>query len=92
MSLTLLGQVLELRARSQTSAAIKALLQLAPKTARRISEDGTEEDVPLGNVRVGNQLVCRDPAKVPVDGIVAGEPARSMNPCSLASAGHQAGR
>jgi hypothetical protein len=43
-------------------------------------------------VRVGNQLVCRDPAKVPVDGIVAGEPARSMNPCSLASAGHQAGR
>jgi Cu+-exporting ATPase len=70
VSLTLLGQVLELRARSQTSAAIKALLQLAPKTARRISQDGTEDDVPLGNVQVGDQLRVRPGEKVPVDGVV----------------------
>jgi Cu+-exporting ATPase len=53
VSLTLLGQVLELRARSATSAAIKALLGLAPKTARRLRDDGTEEDVPLAQVQVG---------------------------------------
>ena len=70
VSLTLLGQILELRARSQTSSAIKALLQLAPKTARRIHEDGTEEDVPLSNVLVGEQLRVRPGEKVPVDGIV----------------------
>jgi len=70
VSLTLLGQLLELRARSQTSSAIKALLQLAPKTARRIHEDGTEEDVPLSNVLVGEQLRVRPGEKVPVDGIV----------------------
>jgi len=70
VSLTLLGQLLELRARSQTSAAIKALLQLAPKTARRIGEDGTEEDVPLSNVQAGDQLRVRPGEKVPVDGVV----------------------
>ena len=70
ISLTLFGQVLELRARSQTSAAIKSLLGLAPKTARRIAADGSEEDVPLANVHVGDQLRVRPGEKVPVDGIV----------------------
>ena len=59
VSLTLLGQMLELRARSQTSAAIKSLLGLAPKTARRIRPDGTEEDVPLTHVHVGDLLRVR---------------------------------
>jgi len=70
ISLTLLGQMLELRARSQTSAAIKSLLGLAPKTARRIAPDGTEEDVPLNQVHVGDQLRVRPGEKVPVDGVV----------------------
>lgn len=70
ISLTLLGQVMELQARSQTSAAIKSLLRLAPKTARRISEDGSEEDVPLTHVHVGDKLRVRPGEKVPVDGIV----------------------
>ncbi|MBC7445536.1 MAG: heavy metal translocating P-type ATPase [Polaromonas sp.] len=70
ISLTLLGQVLELKARSQTSAAIKSLLGLAPKTARRIREDGTEEDVPLAHVHVGDSLRVRPGEKVPVDGVV----------------------
>ncbi|MFZ3139057.1 heavy metal translocating P-type ATPase [Polaromonas sp.] len=70
ISLTLLGQVLELKARSQTSAAIKSLLGLAPKTARRIREDGTEEDVPLTHVHVGDVLRVRPGEKVPVDGVV----------------------
>jgi Cu+-exporting ATPase len=70
ISLTLLGQILELRARSQTSAAIKALLGLAPKTARRIEADGTEADVPLTHVHVGNLLRVRPGEKVPVDGVV----------------------
>ncbi|MGE5169223.1 MAG: copper-transporting P-type ATPase [Rudaea sp.] len=70
VSLTLLGQVLELRARSQTSAAIRALLGLQPKTARRIAQDGTEEDIPLTNVHVGDLLRVRPGEKVPVDGIV----------------------
>jgi len=70
VSLTLLGQVLELRARSQTSAAIRALLGLAPKTARRLREDGGEEDVPLAHVHVGDRLRVRPGEKVPVDGIV----------------------
>lgn len=70
VSLTLLGQVLELRARSQTSTAIKALLGLAPKTARRIREDDTEEDVPLAHVHVGDRLRVRPGEKVPVDGVV----------------------
>ncbi len=70
ISLTLLGQLLELKARSQTSSAIKALLGLAPKTARRIKPDGTEEDVPLSHVHVGDSLRVRPGEKVPVDGVV----------------------
>jgi len=70
ISLTMLGQVLELKARSQTSAAIKALLGLAPKTARRINADGSEEDVPLNHVHVGDLLRVRPGEKIPVDGIV----------------------
>ena len=70
VSLTLLGQLLELRARSKTSAAIKALLGLAPKTARRINDDGSEEDIPLEHVHVGNRLRVRPGEKVPVDGIL----------------------
>ncbi|MFZ3286455.1 MAG: heavy metal translocating P-type ATPase [Telluria sp.] len=70
ISLTLLGQVLELKARSRTSAAIKSLLGLAPKTARRIKPDGSEEDVPLTHVHVGDMLRVRPGEKVPVDGEV----------------------
>ncbi len=70
VSLTLLGQLLELRARSKTSAAIKALLGLAPKTARRLRDDGSEEDVELGHVHVGDRLRVRPGEKVPVDGTV----------------------
>ena len=70
ISLTLLGQLLELRARSQTGAAIKALLGLAPKTARRIRADGTEEDIPIAHVHVGDILRVRPGEKVPVDGEV----------------------
>lgn len=70
ISLTLLGQMLELKARSQTSAAIKSLLGLAPKTARRIRPDGAEEDVPLSNVHIGDLLRVRPGEKVPVDGEV----------------------
>ena len=70
VSLTLLGQMLELQARSQTSAAIRALLGLAPKTARRVSDDGSEEDVPLASVHVGDRLRVRPGEKVPVDGLV----------------------
>lgn len=70
ISLTLFGQVLELRARSQTSAAIRSLLGLAPKTARRINADGTEEDVPLTHVHEGDRLRVRPGEKVPVDGVV----------------------
>ncbi len=70
VSLTLLGQLLELRARSKTSAAIKALLGLAPKTARRVLDDGSEEDIPLDHVHVGHLLRVRPGEKVPVDGNV----------------------
>jgi Cu+-exporting ATPase len=69
-TLVLLGQVLELKARGQTGAAIKALLGLAPKTARRIRDDGTEEDVPLEAIVVGEKLRVRPGEKIPVDGIV----------------------
>ena len=69
-TLVLLGQVLELKARSQTSGAIKALLGLAPKTARRLGEDGREEDVPLDQVQAGDRLRVRPGEKVPVDGVV----------------------
>jgi P-type Cu+ transporter len=68
--LVLLGQVLELKARSQTSSAIKALLGLAPKTARKISADGKETDVPLSDIQVGDQLRVRPGEKVPTDGVV----------------------
>jgi Cu+-exporting ATPase len=68
--LVLLGQVLELRARSRTTGAIRALLGLAPKTARLLLEDGREEDVPLDRVSVGNRLRVRPGEKVPVDGTV----------------------
>jgi Cu+-exporting ATPase len=70
VSLILLGQVLELRARSQTGAAIRKLLGLAPKTARRVSEAGAEEDVPLEQIRSGDRLRIRPGEKVPVDGVV----------------------
>ncbi len=68
--LVLLGQVLELRARERTSGAIKALLNLAPKTARRIAVDGSEAEVPLEDVAVGDRLRVRPGEKVPVDGVV----------------------
>ena len=69
-TLVLLGQVLELKARSSTSAAIRALLGLAPKTARRIAPDGSEQDVPLDQVNKGDHLRVRPGEKIPVDGIV----------------------
>ena len=68
--LVLLGQVLELRARSQTSGAIKALLGLAPKTARLIRDDGTEEEIPIAQIEVSDRLRVRPGEKVPVDGTV----------------------
>jgi Cu+-exporting ATPase len=70
VALVLLGQVLELKARSRTGAAIKALLGLAPKTARRLRDDGSEEDVPLDQVHPGDRLRVRPGEKVPVDGVV----------------------
>ena len=70
VTLILLGQVLELRARSQTSAAIKKLLGMAATSARRLRDDGTEEDVPLDAVQVGDRLRVRPGEKVPVDGAV----------------------
>ena len=69
-TLILLGQVLELRARSQTNAAIKLLLGLAPNTARIVRDDGTEEDIPIEHVKPGDRLRIRPGEKVPVDGIV----------------------
>ena len=70
MALVLLGQVMELRARSQTSAAIKLLLGLAPKTARIVRDDGSEQDIPLEQVQPGDVLRVRPGEKVPVDGVV----------------------
>ncbi|MBF7731713.1 heavy metal translocating P-type ATPase [Pseudomonas sp. N040] len=76
ISLTLLGQMLELKARAQTSAAIKSLLGLAPKTARRIDADGSETDIPLSHVHSGDTLRVRPGEKVPVDGrVLQGESA-----------------
>lgn len=69
-ALVLLGQVLELRARSRTNAAIKLLLGLAPKTARIVRSDGNEEDIPLDRVQIGDVLRVRPGEKIPVDGIV----------------------
>ena len=68
--LVLLGQVLELRAREATSGAIKALLQLAPKTARRIGDDGADHEVEIDSLRVGDHLRVRPGEKVPVDGVI----------------------
>jgi len=70
ITLVLLGQVLELRARRATSGALRALLSLAPSTARRLREDGNEEDVPLAHVHPGDRLRVRPGEKVPVDGVV----------------------
>jgi len=70
VTLILLGQVLELRARGQTGAAIKKLLGLAAKTARRIRDDGSDEDVPLAHVATGDRLRVRPGEKVPVDGVI----------------------
>lgn len=70
VTFVLLGQVLELRARSRTGSAIRALLGLAPKSARRVGDDGREQDVPLDAVQVGDRLRVRPGEKVPVDGIV----------------------
>ncbi|MDD2700651.1 MAG: heavy metal translocating P-type ATPase [Sideroxydans sp.] len=70
MALVLLGQVMELRARSRTSAAIKLLLGLAPKTARIVRENGSEQDIPLAQVQPGDVLRVRPGEKVPVDGVV----------------------
>jgi Cu+-exporting ATPase len=70
VTLVLLGQVLELRARSKTSSALKALLGLAPRTARVVRNNGHEEDVPLEQVRVGDRLRVRPGEKIPVDGVV----------------------
>jgi Cu+-exporting ATPase len=70
VTLVLLGQVLELRARSRTSSAIRELLALAPATARRIGEDGSEEEVPLDAVKVGDRLRVRPGEKIAVDGVV----------------------
>ena len=72
VTLVLLGQILELRARSATSGAIRSLLNLAPKTARRIDAAGTEQDVPLDHVQVGERLRVRPGERVPVDGVVVG--------------------
>ncbi len=69
-ALVLLGQVLELKARAQTSSAIKALLQLAPDTARRFNSDGSEQDIPLAEVHAGDRLRVRPGEKIPVDGEV----------------------
>jgi len=69
-ALVLLGQVLELRARSRTGQAIRSLLGLAPKTARLVRDDGTEADIPLERVRPGDRLRVRPGEKVPVDGII----------------------
>ena len=69
-TLVLLGQVMELRARSRTSAAIRALLDLAPKTARLVNVDGSEKDVPLEQIQTGDRLRVRPGEKIPVDGVL----------------------
>ena len=71
VTLVLLGQVLELKARSRTGAAIKALLGLAPRTARRLGPDGSETDIPLEQVSIGDRLRVRPGEKIPADGVVA---------------------
>ena len=92
--LVLVGQVLELRAREQTSGAIRALLDLAPKTARRVGADGSDEEVALDTVAVGDRLRVRPGEKVPVDGVRARRPlvARRIDGHGRIDAGHQRGR
>jgi Cu+-exporting ATPase len=80
--LVLLGQVLELRARERTSGAIKALLDLAPKTALRVRADGSDETVPLETVQVGERLRVRPGEKVPVDGTWSPRPSAAVLPSS----------
>lgn len=70
ITLVLLGQVLELRARARTGAAVRALVNMTPRTARRLASDGTEEDVPLDSVRVGDRLLVRPGERIPTDGLV----------------------
>ena len=70
VTLILLGQVLELKARSATGAAIRELLSLAPDSARRVNPDGSEEDVPVDRVAAGDRLRVRPGDKVPVDGVL----------------------
>ena len=70
VTLVLLGQIMELRARNRTGAAIRALLSLAPRSARRVGQDGVEQDIPLEQLCVGDQLRVRPGEKVPVDGVV----------------------
>jgi Cu+-exporting ATPase len=70
VTLVLLGQVLELRARARTGAALRALMDLAPATARRLADDGTEHEVPLGDVQAGDRLRARPGERIPVDGEV----------------------
>ncbi|MDO8580458.1 MAG: HAD-IC family P-type ATPase, partial [Candidatus Omnitrophota bacterium] len=70
VALVLLGQVMELKARGKTNAAIKALLGLAPKTARRINKDGTDEDIPLDQIQKGDILRVRPGEKIPADGVL----------------------
>ena len=82
VTLVLLGQVLELRARRATSGALRALLGLSPKTARRISLDGREVDVPLQEIVVGDRLRVRPGEKVPLDGVVL-EGASAVDESSL---------
>src|SRR5258708_12857275 len=69
-TVVVLGQVMELRARSRTSAAIRALLDLSPKTARQLNADGSEKDIPLEQVQPGDRLRVRPGEKVPVDGVL----------------------
>ena len=92
--LVLLGQVLELRARESTSGAIRALLDLAPKTARRIRDDGTDEEVQLDAVHVGDRLRVRPGEKVPVDGVGHRGPQRGrrVDGDRRVDAGHEGGR
>jgi Cu+-exporting ATPase len=93
-TLVLVGQVLELRARSRTGAAIRALLALAPRSARRVRDDGRDEDVPLEQVRVGDRLRVRPGERVPVDGLVSegGQLGRRIDGDGRADAGREACR
>jgi len=81
VTLVLLGQVLELRARATTGKAIRALMDLAPKTARRLGADSSEEEISLGDVVAGDRLRVRPGEAIPVDGVVLEAAPRSTNRC-----------